>query len=85
MGSIKDRLNKRKIETVTLAPSEMDYLFRLNNALQAALNQVQQAAAEEFLRYIAINRLEYPPDANLLFKLDPAKTENNLEIAIEPK
>lgn len=57
----------------------------MNSKFQAKLDELMQTNAADFLHYVAVNRLEYPPDAELRFNFMPEKSEDNLEIIILSK
>lgn len=82
MGRIKDNLGLGRVDTVTLEPSELQFLMSMNAKFQLELNRIMQQAAADFLRYVAVNRLEYSPDVDLRFNFMPEKSENNLEITV---
>jgi hypothetical protein len=78
MGKIKDSLGCKQV--VTLEKSEIEYLVQTNAFFQQELERLQQQAAANFLRFVAINRFEYAPVCDLRFNLDITKSEDNLEI-----
>lgn len=81
MGNVKDNLKRvENEELVTLSTSELVYLQNLNGLFQSTLDRLQQEAAAQFLKHVAVERFEYDESDEFSFNLDIQKATNNLKI-----
>jgi hypothetical protein len=80
MGHLKDELNLKDRQTVTLTRAEIQFLEETAALYQRRLDQMQQEFAVSYLKQVAIDRFGYALNDTLEFNLDMKMYANNLEI-----